>query len=233
MNEKQTTISGIKSWAEDDRPREKLIKKGTEALSDAELIAILIGSGTGDLSAVDLAKQILASARNNLNELGRFSIHDLQKHKGIGEARSVTIVAALEIGRRRKAAEVLQRKVIRSSADAFELFGSSLGDLRHEEFYTLYLDRKNSIIRQERIGVGGIDSTVSDIRKIMRVGLEVNASAFIACHNHPSGNLTPGDADIKLTRKLKQAGELMQITLLDHLIVSSNGFYSFADEGKL
>lgn len=229
----EKNLSGIKTWAEDDRPREKLIQKGTAALSDAELIAILIGSGTGTLSAVDLAKNILAAADNNLNELAKFSLSDLQKHKGIGEAKSVSIVAALEIGRRRKVSEVLQRKSVNSSKEVFEIFGNHLGDLRHEEFWALYLNRKNSIVRKVQIGVGGIDSTISDIRKIMRMGLETNASSIIVCHNHPSGNLQPGRSDIRLTNRLKQAGELMDIPLVDHLIVSSAAYFSFADEGRL
>ncbi len=227
------SINSIKTWAEDDRPREKLIKKGTAALSDAELIAILIGSGSGQLSAVDLAKQILASAKNNLNELGRFSINELQKHKGIGEAKSVSIVAALEIGRRRKAADIIMQNVIHSSKDIYALMGSRLGDLRHEEFHVVYLDRKNSLIKSELISVGGVDGTAVDIRKIMRIGLETNASSIIACHNHPSGNLSPSNSDIETTKRLKKVGELMQITLLDHLIVSMGGFYSFADNGDL
>jgi DNA repair protein RadC len=226
-------LSGIKTWAEDDRPREKLIQKGTAALSDTELLAILIGSGTGTVSAVDLAKNILAAADNNLNELGKFTLSDLQKHKGIGQAKSVTIVAALEIGRRRKASQVLQRRFVNSSKDVFEIFGNHLGDLRYEEFWALYLDRKNSIVKKAQIGVGGIDSTVSDIRKMMKIGLETNAGSMIVCHNHPSGNVQPGQADVNLTNRLRKAGKLMDIPLVDHLIVSSVGYFSFADEGRL
>ncbi len=226
-------VSGIKTWAEDDRPREKLIQKGTASLSDAELIAIIIGSGSGSLSAVDLAKQILASANNNLNELGRFSVNDLQKHKGIGEAKSVSIVAALEIGRRRKMSGVLSRNVIKSSRDTYELFGSMLGDLRHEEFHVAYLDKRSNILRRECISVGGIEATMVDIRKIMRIALEVNATSFVACHNHPAGSLNPSGADIELTGRLKEAGRIMRVSFTDHVIVSSAGFYSFADEGIL
>ena len=233
MNSESSQINNIKSWAEDDRPREKLLLKGINSLSDAELIAILIGSGTPNVSAVDLAKQILQSAKNNLNELGRFSVNDLQKHKGIGEAKSVSIVAAMELGRRRKSAEVIQRKIIRSSNDVFTLFGSNLGDLQHEEFWVLYLNRANAVIQQHQIGVGGVSGTVSDIKKIIRIALESHASGLIACHNHPSGSLLPSIEDNALTQKLSDACKLMELSLHDHMIVTLGGYYSFADEGKL
>jgi DNA repair protein RadC len=233
MDAHKNSLNSIKSWAEDDRPREKLLQKGINSLSDAELIAILIGSGIPNISAVDLAKEILLAAGNNLNELGRFSLSDLQKHKGIGEAKSISIVAALELGRRRKASEVIRRKTLTASQHVYDLLGSLLGDLQHEEFWALYLNSKNAVIRREQIGVGGIAGTVSDVRKIMRIALESHATALIACHNHPSGNLNPSSADQKLTKKLREAGKLMDIPLLDHVIVSTKGYFSFADEGIL
>lgn len=232
-NQKGKSLKTIKSWAEDDRPREKLLRKGIASLSDAELIAVLIGSGSRDISAVDLSKKILAAARNNLNELGRFSLNDLQKHKGIGEAKAIAIVAALELGRRRRIADVMKRKQVQSSKDAYELLGPVLSDLAHEEFWAVYLSSKNSVIRKEQIGVGGLSSTVSDVRKIMRLGLENHAAAVIVCHNHPSGNLKPSAADKNLTHKLSEAGVIMDISLLDHIIVAGNSYFSFADEGLM
>ena len=216
-NQKGKSLKTIKSWAEDDRPREKLLRKGIASLSDAELIAVLIGSGSRDISAVDLSKKILAAARNNLN----------------GEAKAIAIVAALELGRRRRIADVMKRKQVQSSKDAYELLGPVLSDLAHEEFWAVYLSSKNSVIRKEQIGVGGLSSTVSDVRKIMRLGLENHAAAVIVCHNHPSGNLKPSAADKNLTHKLSEAGVIMDISLLDHIIVAGNSYFSFADEGLM
>ncbi len=234
MNNSETNTSfGIKSWALDDRPREKLLAKGNESLSDAELIAILIASGSKNESAVDLSKRILLSAGNNLNELGKYSVNDLIKFKGIGEAKAVSIIAALEIGRRRKTNEIIKRQIIESSKDIYNLFGQMLGDLPHEEFWVLFLNRANKIIDKQRISIGGVSGTVSDIKIIMKSSIEKLASGIIACHNHPSGNINPSESDNILTKKIKEAGEILDIPLLDHVIVCDDIYYSYADEGLL
>jgi len=228
----QTRLS-IKDWAVEDRPREKLLEKGTHTLSNAELIAILIGSGSRNETAVEVAKKILLSVGNNLNELGKLSVHDLMKHKGIGEAKSISIVAALELGRRRKLSDVREKKKISCSRDVAEIFQQILEDLSHEEFWILLLNRSNRIIAKMKTSQGGIAGTVTDVRIILREALEKRASSLILCHNHPSGNLTPSEADISITKKLKEAGKLMDIQVLDHLIIANNQFFSFADEGLL
>lgn len=233
MSDPKSNSQSIKSWAEDDRPREKLLAKGRAALSDAELIAILIGSGTPKVSAVDLAKEILNSVHNNLNELARLSVKDLMRFKGIGEAKAISIVTALELGKRRRIAEVLERKKISSSRDVFELMQPLLGDIGHEEFHVVYLSNSNKVMRTEAISRGGITGTVADIRLIMKAALEAGATSIILCHNHPSGNKSPSQADISLTKKVKQAGEIMDIKVLDHVIVTLKEYYSFADEGRL
>jgi DNA repair protein RadC len=227
---KETTA--IRSWAEEDRPREKLLLKGSPALSDAELIAILIGSGIPGESAVDVAKTILKSTNNNLNELGKLSIRDLMKFKGIGEAKAITIVAALELAKRRRVSEVKEKEKISGSKDVFEYF-HHLADLRSEEFWVMYLNRANKIISAQKISQGGITGTVADTRLILKSALDHFACSIILCHNHPSGNLTPSSEDKTLTQKIKQAGQLLDINTLDHLIISDAGFYSFADEGLL
>jgi DNA repair protein RadC len=224
--------AGIRSWAEEDRPREKLLLKSGAALSDAELIAILIGSGTPGESAVDVAKAILKSASNNLNELGKLSVKDLMKFKGIGEAKAITIVAALELSKRRRVAEVKEKEKISGSKDVFEYF-HHLADLRNEEFWIMYLNRANKIISAQKISQGGITGTVADTRIIFKNALDNFACGIILCHNHPSGNLTPSEEDKSLTKKIKQAGQLLDINTLDHLIISDAGYYSFADEGIL
>ncbi len=221
----------IKNWAADDRPREKLLSKGTEALSDAELIAILIGSGNRNESAVELSKRILSDNNNNLNELAKLSISDLQKYKGIGEAKAISIVAALEIGKRRNISEVIERKQIKSSKDIFKIFGQKLGDLPYEEFWLIMLNRANKIIEMKKISAGGVSGTVTDIKIILKAAIEKTASGIIVCHNHPSGNINPSEADTNLTKKLKSACELVDISFLDHLVVSYDNYYSFADEG--
>lgn len=223
----------IKEWAEDDRPREKMIKKGVAALSDAELMAILIGSGTKNETAVSISQRILSSADNNLNELGRFSLKELTRTKGIGEAKGVTIMAALELGRRRKSTEAINRKQITSSGDAIELFQPILADLGHEEFWVLLLNRSNRIIDKVRISEGGFTATIVDVRKIMRTALENQAIGLILCHNHPSGNHSPSDDDIRITKKIKQASSTLDINLLDHIIVTNQQCYSFADNSIL
>jgi|SRR6185312_4885733 len=227
---KETT--GIRSWAEEDRPREKLLLKGGAALSDAELIAILIGSGVPGESAVDVAKAILKKADNSLNELGKFSVRDLMQFKGIGEAKAITIAAALELSKRRRQAEVKEKEKIGGSKDVYEYF-HHLADLRNEEFWVMYLNRANKIISAQKISQGGITGTVADTRIIFKIALDHFACAIILCHNHPSGNLTPSEEDKTLTKKIKQAGQILDINTLDHLIISDAGYFSFADEGML
>jgi DNA repair protein RadC len=223
----------IKDWALEDRPREKLLAKGTSSLSDAELIAILIGSGSRNETAVELSKRILSSVSYNLNELGKMSIQDLMTFKGIGEAKAITIVAAMELGRRRKLSEIIEKRQINSSKDAYELFVSNLGDLQHEEFWVLYLNRSNRIIHQMKLSQGGISGTVIDVKIALKFAIEKLANGIILCHNHPSGNLTPSRSDIEITKKFHEASNFMEISLLDHLIVCDKGYYSFADEGML
>jgi DNA repair protein RadC len=221
----------IPSWAEEDRPREKLMLKGKAALSDAELIAILIGSGTRELSAVDLSKMILQSVSNNINELAKLSLQDLQKFKGIGEAKAISIAAALELGRRRKESEVLKKHKISCSGDAYEVIRPYLMDLYHEQFWILLLNRANEVIRPLQISTGGVAGTVADPKMIFKAAIEQLASSIILVHNHPSGNLIPSQADKDLTKKLKESGKLLDIPVLDHLIFADSGYYSFADEG--
>jgi DNA repair protein radc len=223
----------IKEWAVDDRPREKMMKKGIDALSNAELIAILFRTGIRNESAVGLARKILDLVGNNINELAKLSVKDLQKIKGIGEAKAIAVLTALELGKRRKIEKVIERKKIQSSKDAFEIFGSLLGDLPYEEFWILLLNRSNSIIDKIKISQGGISGTVTDVRIILKQALENMACGIILIHNHPSGNLKPSDSDITITQKVKDAGKLMDIAVLDHIIISESGYYSFADAGKL
>ncbi len=221
----------IKDWALEDRPREKLVAKGIQSLSDAELIAILISSGNREESAVELSKRILKSAENNLNTLGKLSLNDLQKFKGIGEAKAISIVAALELGRRRKLSEIIEKKMIKSSKDVFEFFHPILADLPHEEFWVVFLNQSNKIIDKYRASQGGIASTVIDVRLIMKAAIEKLASGIILCHNHPSGNLKPSKSDIDITTKLREAGKIMDIKVLDHVIVTDEKYFSFGDEG--
>ena len=223
----------ITDWAVEDRPREKFIQNGTASLSDAELLAILISSGTKDKSAVDLGRELLGMANNNLNNLGKLSVADLMKVNGIGPARAVTIAAALELGRRRKLAEVQYVPQIRSSKDVSDIFQPLLSDLLHEEFWILFLNRSNKVISRMKLSQGGISGTVTDVRLVMKKAIECLASGIIVCHNHPSGNLNPSESDNKITQKIKEAGNLMDIQLLDHLIISDKDYYSFADNGVL
>lgn len=228
-----TTSFSIKSWNEDDRPREKLILKGKTALSDAELVAILIGSGNREESAVTLSQRILASVGNNLSELGKLSIQELMQFKGIGEAKAISIAAALELGRRRRGEEALQKKKITSSASVFELMQPIIGDLTHEEFWVVYLNNSNKVLQTSQLSKGGITGTVVDIRLAFKNALQIGAVAVILAHNHPSGTLKPSQADIKLTNKIKIAGESLDIKVLDHLIVTEKAYFSFADEQML
>lgn len=225
--------SNIKSWAEEDRPREKLLLKGKGQLTDAEHLAILIGSGTKELSAVDLSKLILSHAGNNLNNLAKLSIKDLMKFKGIGEAKAITIVSALELGRRRKESEEEKRTKITSSNVAYQYFSKYLLDLDHEEFWILLLNRNLEIIKPIQISTGGVSGTVADPKIIFKNAIEHLASAVILTHNHPSGNLNPSNADIQLTKRIVELGIMLEITISDHIIFTNNGFYSFADDNKL
>lgn len=223
----------IKNWVEDERPREKVLNKTVAALSDAELLTILISSGTKDKSALDLAREILALVNNNLQELGRLGVVELQKIKGIGEARAVTIAAAMELGRRRQIGEALQRTAIVSSADSVQIIRPLLQDLNHEVFCVLYLNQSNRMLRHELISSGGMTATVADTRMILKNALLYNANQLIVAHNHPSGNRQPSDADKKMTDKLKDAAALMDIKLVDHIIIAGNDFFSMADEGLM
>ena len=221
----------IKNWAEDDKPREKLMLKGKAALSDAELVAILIGSGSRNESAVDLSKRILASVSNNLNALGKLSLKQLMEFKGIGEAKAISIAAALELGRRRRAEETLELQKITSSKAVFDIMQPIIGELPHEEFWVLYLNNSNKVIYKSQLSKGGITGTVVDVRLIFKTALEHNATSIILTHNHPSGKLQSSDADAAITKKLKLAGEQLDIKVLDHIIITENGYYSFQDEG--
>lgn len=224
-----STYVSIKSWAVDDRPREKLEDKGRTSLSDAELLAILLGTGTKEISAVDLSKQILRSVKGNLNELGKLSITELIEFKGIGKAKAISIAAALELGRRRRKQLAIERTKITGSKDVFEYIHPELEDKPYEEFWVIFLNRANSIIDSEIISRGGVSGTVVDPKIVFRAALQRLASSIILCHNHPSGNLKPSDSDRKLTRKVVEAGKLVEINVLDHLIIGDNAFFSFAD----
>jgi len=223
----------IKDWAVEDRPREKLLSNGPRALTDAELIAILIGSGNLDETAVELSRRILTSVDNNLNELGKKSLDFLKAFNGIGEAKAVSIAAALELGKRRKEAEVFNRKKITGSKDVADYFQPLLGDLTHEEFWVMLLDRGNKILDAFMVSQGGISGTVIDVRLILKKALEKLASSLILCHNHPSGTMQASDADRNITVKISDAAQIMDLTVLDHIIIGQNKYLSFADEGML
>lgn len=223
----------IKSWALEDRPREKLLNHGIQSLSDTELLAILLGSGTKNVSAVELARQILVSAGNNLHQLGKLSVVELKQNKGIGQTKALMLLSALEIGRRRNQTETIQKAKITSSKDVFNLFHPILGDLPHEEFWILILNRSNHVIDKVRISQGGISGTVIDARLILKNALEKFASGLILCHNHPSGNTEPSEPDKKITQKIQNAANFMEINVLDHIIIADKHFFSFADEGIL
>ena len=227
------TPSSIKNWALDDRPREKLINKGAAALSDSELIAILINNGHKDKSAVELAKEVMKLGNNNLSELGKLSIATLQKVKGIGEAKAISITAALEIGRRRQASTALEKTVIKTSNDIAEYLRAIQKDFAYEVFSVLFLNSANRIKHFEIISKGGITSTVVDPRIILKKALEVDAVSLILSHNHPSGNLRPSRADEILTSKIKEAASFLDIKVIDHIIVSEDGYFSFADNGMM
>ena len=220
----------IKNWSENDQPREKLMLKGKQVLSDAELVAILIGSGSRSESAVQLSQRILASVGNNLNALGKLSIKQLTEFKGIGEAKAISIVAATELGRRRRAEETVELKKITSSKNVFEIMQPIIGELAHEEFWVLFLNNANKVIYKTQISKGGMTGTVTDVRLVFKIALEQNATSIILAHNHPSGKLAASDADKTVTKQLKLAGEQLSIPVLDHIIITENGYFSFRDE---
>lgn len=232
MSENANSFS-IKNWSQDDQPREKLRDKGKSILSDAELIAILIGSGTKNESAVELSKRILASVDHNLNALGKCSIKQLMQFKGIGEAKAITIAAAMELGRRRRLEEAIELKTISSSRSVYENMQPIIGELPHEEFWILYLNNSNKIIQKNQLSKGGITGTLVDVRLVLKSALEVGATALILVHNHPSGTLKPSVADKDITKKLKLAAQSLDIKVLDHLIITENAYFSFADEGLI
>ncbi|HCY41334.1 MAG TPA: hypothetical protein DHV48_08275 [Prolixibacteraceae bacterium] len=223
----------IKEWAVEDRPREKMQSKGVRSLSEAELIAILIGSGNLEESAVEVSRRIMASVNNNLNELGKKNIGDLQKFKGIGPAKAITIAAAMELGRRRKESEPDEKPKVVTSGDAAAIFKPLLSDLPHEEFWVLLLNRNNLVLDKMMVSQGGLAGTVIDVRIILKMALDKLACSIILCHNHPSGNLMPSEADKDITKKIKDAGKHMDIPVLDHLIIGNDSYFSFADEGMI
>lgn len=223
----------IKNWAEEDRPRERLLLQGRRALSDAELIAILIGSGSREESAVELSRRILHSMDNNLGRLGQFSVKELSRFKGIGEAKAVTIVAALELGRRRADGDLQEVVQVRGSVDSYNLLKSYFADLSHEEFWIVLLNRANNVLGKELISKGGQAGTIADPKIIFKTALDYKAASIILAHNHPSGNLRPSQPDVQLTKKLVEGGRLLDMPVLDHLIFAGSGYYSFADEGIL
>ena len=223
----------IKKWAEEDRPREKLLLKGKATLSEAELIGILLGSGTTSMSAVDLAKQLLIKVDYNLNLLAKLSVKDLMKFKGIGEAKAITIVSALELGRRRKETEVVKNPRITTARSAYDLMKGELMDLQYEEFWVLLLKRNNEVIKKAKISSGGISGTVVDPKIIFKYALDEMASSIILVHNHPSGNPRPSHYDQQLTKKLREAGKFLDISVMDHIIFCDHDYYSFADDSAL
>jgi DNA repair protein RadC len=232
MNQAYEKLS-IKQWAVEDRPREKLMSLGIQSLTDAELLAILIGSGSRDESAVELSKRILSESQNNLHELGKKTLHEHVRLKGIGPAKAITIMAAMELGKRRKLAEAIHRDKFTSSQDVFNLFHPILCDLPYEEFWVLLLNRNNRLIERYKISQGGVSGTVIDVKIILKRALEKLASSLILCHNHPSGNRQPSDTDTNITKKLKKAAETMDIKVLDHVIVAGEEYFSLADEGMM
>lgn len=224
----------IKDWAEEDRPREKMLIKGVAALSDAELLGILISSGNKNETAVELAQRILHRANNNLNALGKFAIKDLiSNFNGIGEAKAITIVAAMELGKRRKLSEIIIQPQITSSQTVYQLLHPILSDLKHEEVWVLLLNKANKVLKKMQVSKGGISGTVVDVRMIMKEAIDTLASAMILCHNHPSGNANPSGDDDSITRRLKEAGQIMDIRLLDHIIICDHSYYSYLDEGRI
>ena len=230
---KPNTIQSIKNWATEDRPREKMLEKGREALSDAELIAILIGSGNSKETAVDLSRRILKVADDNLINLSQMSINELTSFNGIGEAKAVSIVASLELGRRRRFAEASKQTLIKNSKDAFEYFYMRMSDLEHEQFWVLLLNPANKVIKLAKVSDGGVNGTSADPKRIFKIALENNATAMMLCHNHPSGSVEPSDADKSITRSIVNGGKILDIKILDHLVVGIDNYFSFADSGLI
>ena len=225
--------NSIKSWSVNDRPREKFIQKGKETLSDTELIAILIRSGTRDRSALVVARDIMLLANDNLSSLAKMNINDFISVKGIGNTKAITLMAALELGRRRRLSEAEQRAVVSSSKDAYDLMKPLLEDLELEQFWVLYLNNANKVLAKLNLSIGGITATLVDVRLLLKRALELNSTGLILCHNHPSGTLRASEADCKLTEKVKVSAKLMDIQLLDHIIVTDQSYFSFADEGRI
>ncbi len=225
----------LREWADEDKPREKLMLRGKASLSDAELLAILLRSGSRDESVVTLSRKLLSRVHNDLNELATLGVKDLQQLglRGLGETKALKLVAAMELGRRRQSAGIRQRKKITCSRDAYEYLYADLVDLQHEEFHVLLLNRANEVITQLKLSSGGITGTVADVRILFEQALKNKAVSVLIAHNHPSGQLRPSPDDISLTRKVKQSGEILSIPLFDHVIVGGKGYYSFADEGIL
>ncbi|MCK5694298.1 MAG: DNA repair protein RadC [Bacteroidales bacterium] len=223
----------LTTWAVEDRPREKVMANGIQYLSNAELLAILLGSGTRHMTAVELARQILISAGNNLQELGRQGIGELVRIKGVGPAKATSILAAMELGRRRAGVQHSDKVAVKSSETVYKIFHPLMGDLEHEEFWLLMLNRANRVLGKYKVSQGGLSGTVIDTRIILKKALDNLASSIIVCHNHPSGNKQPSDADVKITRKLKKAAEMLEIKLLDHVIIADKSYFSFADEGLI
>lgn len=231
--EEESSHFSIKDWSLNDRPREKLLHKGSASLSDAELIAILIGSGTRKMSAVELSRIMVSDAQNSLDTLGKKSLKELMNYKGIGEAKAITIAAAMELGKRRAMEMPVQLPKIKSSNDAFRIMQPVIGELPHEEFWVMLLDNSHKVIEKKNISTGGITGTLVDTRLVFKKAIEAGAVAMVLAHNHPSGNLKPSIQDKALTVKLVEAGKLLDIKVLDHLIITQQGFYSFADEGLM
>ena len=227
------SIESIKSWAEEDRPREKMLLKGRASLSDAELIAIILGSGSRDESAVALAKRVLSIVGHNLHELGKLSLTDLMQFKGIGEAKAISIAAALEIGRRRSITSPQIKPVITSSQEAYDLIKSTISDMAHEEMWIILLNQSNRVIKKVKMSSGGSTATIVDIKMIFKAVIEAQAQSIILVHNHPSGSLTPSRADKEITNKIKEAAKYLDLNLIDHIIVAETGYYSFVDQGDL
>ena len=223
----------ITDWAEDDRPREKLMKKGASALSDAELLAILIGSGNTKETAVELCRRILNDNHNSLNELARLSVSDLEQYRGIGEAKAITIISALEVGKRRRTEEVLERKKITQSSELFELFGPKMEDLNHEEFWVVFLNGANKVMETVNLTKGGMRQTVVDVPILLRLALEKSAHAIAVAHNHPSGEMNPSGEDAAVTQRIKNVCDTIGVRFLDHIIIAGRNYYSFADEGRI
>jgi len=223
----------LKSWAVEERPREKVMANGIQYLSDTELLAILVGSGTRNVTAVELARKILGKAGNSLHTLGRQTVADLLKIKGVGPAKAIAVMAAMELGRRRAGRHQAEKIPVKSSETVFSIFHPLMGDLDHEEFWLLMLNRANKVLGRYKVSQGGLSGTVIDTRIILKKALDNLASSIIVCHNHPSGNNQPSDADVKITEKLKKAAEMLEIKLLDHVIIAEKSYFSFADEGLI